>query len=164
MITQEHVHSLQGSDVRDTNGDRIGTAGQVWTDAAGQPTWLSVSTGLLGHSESLIPLQDAHLHGEELTVPFDKEIVKNAPDVSAAHDEPLTQSEVDELTTYYRVNQHESHRAGTDTGMDTGVGVGMGTGMGMGTAERDGTVEGAGTLEGIGLDDPVDEENRRRLG
>ncbi|AEV83713.1 photosystem reaction center subunit H [Actinoplanes sp. SE50] len=111
MITQEHIHTLSGRDVHDRDGDKIGTAGQVWTDAAGLPTWVSVRTGLFGLNESLVPLQDADLRDDRLVVPFDKATVKDAPNVDASHDEPLTQAEVDQLYSYYGVNQHDSYRS-----------------------------------------------------
>ncbi len=111
MITQEHIHTLQGREVHDRDGDKIGTAGQVWTDAAGLPTWVSVRTGLFGLNESLVPLQDADLADDRLVVPFDKATVKDAPNVDAAHDEPLSQEEVDRLYSYYGVRPHDSYQS-----------------------------------------------------
>ncbi|WIM99257.1 PRC and DUF2382 domain-containing protein [Actinoplanes oblitus] len=111
MITQENIRTLQGTTVYDRDGDKIGSAGQVWTDAAGMPTWISVRTGLFGLNESLIPLQDAELQGDRLVVPFDKATVKEAPNVDADHDEPLTQDEVDQLYGYYGLRQHDSYRS-----------------------------------------------------
>ena len=58
-IAQDRVASLQGQDVYDRNGDKIGTVGQVWADDTGQPSWLSVNTGFFGLNESLVPLQGA---------------------------------------------------------------------------------------------------------
>lgn len=111
MITQEHIHTLHGRDVQDRDGHKIGTAGQVWTDAAGMPTWVSVRTGLFGLNESLVPLQNADLAEDRLVVPFDKATVKDAPNVDADHDEPLSQEEVDRLYSYYGVNPHDSYRS-----------------------------------------------------
>ncbi|GAA4603247.1 uncharacterized protein (TIGR02271 family) [Actinoplanes octamycinicus] len=111
MITQENISTLQGTTVYDRDGDKIGSAGQVWTDAAGLPTWISVRTGLFGLHESLIPLQDADLQGDRLVVPFDKAKVKEAPNVDADHDEPLTQDEVDQLYAYYGLSHHDSYRS-----------------------------------------------------
>jgi len=112
MITQEHIHTLSGRHVHDRDGDKIGTAGQVWTDAAGLPTWVSVRTGLFGLNESLVPLQDADLRDDRLVVPFDKATVKEAPNVDAAHDEPLSQAEVDQLYSYYGLTSYRSYQAG----------------------------------------------------
>jgi uncharacterized protein (TIGR02271 family) len=111
MITREQVNSLTGCDVYDRDGDKIGSVGQVWADAAGQPTWASVRTGLFGRNESLVPLQSADLGGDRLLVPFDKARVKDAPNIDAAHDEPLTQDEVDRLYRYYGMSAADSSAA-----------------------------------------------------
>jgi uncharacterized protein (TIGR02271 family) len=111
VITQEHIHTLQGREVHDRDGHKIGTAGQVWTDATGLPTWVSVKTGLFGLNESLVPLQDADLAEDRLVVPFDKATVKDAPNVDADDDEPLSQAEVDQLYSYYGVRPHDSYQS-----------------------------------------------------
>jgi uncharacterized protein (TIGR02271 family) len=111
MITREQVNSLTGCDVYGRDGDKIGSVGQVWADAAGQPTWASVRTGLFGRNESLLPLQSADLSADRLVVPFDKARVKDAPHIDAAHDEPLTQDEVDRLYRYYGMSAQHSASA-----------------------------------------------------
>jgi hypothetical protein len=104
MITIEQIHSLAGRDVYDRHGDRIGSVGQLWHDGSGRPNWAGVKTGLLGLNESLVPLDAADLDGDRLVVPFDKATVKNAPDVDADHDEPLTREDVERLYEYYGMN------------------------------------------------------------
>ena len=111
MITQEKVHSIYGIDVVDRDGDKIGSVGAVWTDGVGQPTWASVKTGLFGLNESLFPLQDADLRGDRLVIPFDKATVKDAPNVDADHDEPLTQDDVERLYEYYGLSWQDSYKA-----------------------------------------------------
>ena len=111
MITQEQVGALIGRDVYDRDGDKIGSVGQIWGDAAGQPTWASVRTGFFGINESLVPLQDADVAGDRLVVPFQKSQVKDAPNIDAAHDEPLTQDEVDRLYQHYGMSWDDSYDA-----------------------------------------------------
>jgi uncharacterized protein (TIGR02271 family) len=111
MITQEQVGALIGRDVYDRDGDKIGSVGQIWGDAAGQPTWASVRTGFFGINESLVPLQDADVAGDRLVVPFQKSQVKDAPNIDAAHDEPLTQDEVDRLYQHYGMSWDDSYEA-----------------------------------------------------
>jgi stress response protein YsnF len=111
MITQEKINSLYGLEVVDNDGDKIGKIGAVWTDAVGRPTWASVKTGLFGLNESLFPLENADLRGDQVVVPFEKAKVKDAPNVDADHDEPLSQAEVDRLYEYYGVNWDESYNA-----------------------------------------------------
>ncbi|HEX8343920.1 MAG TPA: PRC and DUF2382 domain-containing protein [Actinoplanes sp.] len=118
MITQEQVGELIGRDVYDRDGDKIGSVGQIWGDAAGRPTWASVRTGFFGINESLVPLQDADVAGDRLVVPFEKSQVKDAPNIDAAHDEPLTQDEVDRLYQHYGMSWDDSYDADT-VGQDT---------------------------------------------
>ena len=111
MITQEQADTLYGRDVYGSDGDKIGTVGQVWSDGVGQPAWASVKTGLFGLNESLVPLQDADLQGDRVTVPFDKAKVKDAPNIDASHDEPLTGDEVNRLYQYYGLSWDDSYRS-----------------------------------------------------
>lgn len=67
MIRREELNWLHGREVRDRNGTKVGTVGQIWGDAAlGVPAWASVRTGLFGSSESLVPLRDATLDGDQI--------------------------------------------------------------------------------------------------
>ncbi|MDR7273955.1 PRC and DUF2382 domain-containing protein [Catenuloplanes atrovinosus] len=101
-ITSEHWQSLPGRTVFDRDGDRVGTVGQVWTGADGTGAeWISVRTGLFGLRDTLIPLGPAELRGDELHVPFDKSTIKQAPRVENDGDEPLDQTEVQRLYSYY---------------------------------------------------------------
>jgi uncharacterized protein (TIGR02271 family) len=109
MITREQIGMLQGLDVFDPNGDRIGAVGQVWTNAAGQPAWVSVRTGFFGMNESLAPLSNADLSGGHLMVAYSKGTVKDAPNIDAAADEPLTEAEVATLYRYYGINWDDSY-------------------------------------------------------
>jgi uncharacterized protein (TIGR02271 family) len=111
MIAQEQIHSLYGREVYDRDGDKIGSIGQVWGDGVGRPAWASVKTGLFGLNESMIPLQDADLQGDRLIVPFEKAVVKDAPNVDAADDEPLAEDEVTRLYDYYNLSWDDSYHA-----------------------------------------------------
>ncbi|MFU8876193.1 PRC and DUF2382 domain-containing protein [Micromonospora sp. SL4-19] len=98
-LTEQQIRSLYGQDVQDRSGARIGSVGQVWADAAGEPTWVSVQTGLPGRHESMAPLHDARLQEGRLRVPYDKATVRGAPAVESGTDQPLG---VDQLTLLYR--------------------------------------------------------------
>ncbi|MGN9809378.1 DUF2382 domain-containing protein [Micromonospora sp. BQ11] len=108
MIGQEQASGVIGREVYDNDGDKIGTVGQVWADAAGQPAWASVRTGLFGMNESLIPLQVAEVRGDRVTVPFEKAVVKDAPNVDVDVDEPLSGAEVADLYRHYGLNWEDS--------------------------------------------------------
>ncbi|MGK5680214.1 DUF2382 domain-containing protein [Actinoplanes sp. URMC 104] len=126
MITQEQVSTLIGREVYDRDGDKIGKVGQVWADGAGMPAWASVNTGLFGLNESLVPLQNADVQADRLVVPFEKDLVKDAPNVDASHDEPLSEAEVDMLYRHYGLSWDDSYRAyqaGAGTARDSYTGT-----------------------------------------
>jgi sporulation protein YlmC with PRC-barrel domain len=100
MLSQDQIDQVQGSDVYGADGDKIGSASEVYLDdQTGQPAWVTVNTGLFGTSESFIPLTDASFSGDRLTVPYDKDKVKGAPNVS--EDGHITPEEEQALYEYY---------------------------------------------------------------
>ena len=115
MLEQNQIDQAAGSTAYGSDGDKIGKVGQIYLDdQTGQPEWATVNTGLFGTSESFVPLRDATFSGDRLTVPFDKDKVKNAPNVS--EDGHLSPEEEEELYRYYGADY------GTTTGyVDTGV-------------------------------------------
>jgi uncharacterized protein (TIGR02271 family) len=100
MITENDIHHITGATVYAFDGDKIGSAGQVYLDdQTGAPEWVSVRTGLFGTKESFVPLHEANLAGDRLEVPFGKDQVKNAPRIDP--DGALSVAEEDELYRYY---------------------------------------------------------------
>src|SRR4051794_7110415 len=82
MITHQQAASLIGGTLYDSSGDKVGKIGQVYLDdATGQPEWVTVHTGLFGHNESFVPVADAQVQGEDVSVSFSKSQVKDAPNV-----------------------------------------------------------------------------------
>ncbi len=100
MINENQIATITGATVHDTDGDKIGKAGQVYLDdSTGAPSWVTVNTGLFGTSESFIPLEGASLEGSDLRVAYQKSKVKDAPKVAA--DGHLEVAEEEELYRYY---------------------------------------------------------------
>ncbi|WP_106848355.1 DUF2382 domain-containing protein [Blastococcus sp. Marseille-P5729] len=86
MSEKYTIDSLFDATVYDQDGDKVGGVSQVYTDDQTQePTWVSVNTGLFGTNETLIPLADARISGEEIHVPYEKGFIKDAPNVDADH-------------------------------------------------------------------------------
>ena len=109
MTNTEHEESLVGLTAVDPSGSKIGTIGDVYVDdATNQPTWLAVNTGLFGTRVSFVPLAGAEVNGDEVVVPFDKDVVKDAPNADA--DDHLDPQEEQRLYQHY--NQDWS--AGTE--------------------------------------------------
>ncbi|HET7415082.1 MAG TPA: DUF2382 domain-containing protein [Arthrobacter sp.] len=103
MISIEQIDNLlqHSGSVIDQRGDRVGQVEQVFVgDESGQPEWVTVKTGLFGHSETFIPLREASMDGGDIRVPYEKNRIKDAPrtDGSSGHVEPAEEAE---LYRYY---------------------------------------------------------------
>ncbi len=102
MLEQNQIDQVSGTDAYDSNGRKLGEVGEIYLDdQTGRPSWMTVDTGQFGTDQSFIPLSDASLAGDRLTVPYDKDKVKGAPHVSA--DGHLSPDEERELYAYYGV-------------------------------------------------------------
>ncbi|MBW3639251.1 MAG: PRC and DUF2382 domain-containing protein [Actinobacteria bacterium] len=100
MISGNDLNTLSGLTVYGPNEEKIGKVADVYQSTEGSDgTFVTVSTGLFGSSASFIPLSDARLEGDRLVVPYDKELVKDAPRVE--DDEELTAPEEDRLHQHY---------------------------------------------------------------
>jgi len=110
MLTTEQIDRLlsQGANVLSGDGEKIGSIGQVFVDnEAGQPSWVTVRTGLFGMSESFVPLEGARLEGNDIVVPYNKNQVKDAPRIDA--DRPLEPAEEDRLYQHYRMDSGRTY-------------------------------------------------------
>lgn len=82
MLSQQQIDMIPGADVYSTDGDKIGRAGNVYLDdETGRPEWATVHTGLFGMRESFLPISQAEIRDDRVTVPFGKDQVKDAPSV-----------------------------------------------------------------------------------
>jgi uncharacterized protein (TIGR02271 family) len=143
MLTEQDARQAIGSTVYSANGDKIGKVGQLFLDDETQrPEFITVNTGLFGTNETFIPVADAELSGDRLTVPFDKDKVKDAPNV-AADGGHLDHDEERRLYEYYGLSYSER---GSDTGL-----AGGGVGGGVGGNDYD-TTTTTGTGTGVGTD------------
>jgi uncharacterized protein (TIGR02271 family) len=100
MFDTQNLDQVIGTEVHGADGDKIGKVGQLYLDdETNQPAWITVNTGLFGTSESFVPVQDATFSGDQVTVPFDKTKVKDAPQVAA--DGHISPEEEQDLYRYY---------------------------------------------------------------
>lgn len=108
MTFQGKIEELQNAVVVDRTGDKVGKVGQVYLDNdSGQPSWVTVNTGLFGTKESFIPLTEASHADGTLTVPYEKSFIKDAPNLEE-HGE-LGREQEGELFNYYGVNTATSN-------------------------------------------------------
>lgn len=80
MQTDIDPRSLIGRKAFDRAGVKIGTVDEVYLDdATGTPEWAAVRTGLFGR-DAFVPLQPSELDGDTLRVPFERTLIREAPD------------------------------------------------------------------------------------
>ena len=101
MLTEAQAREVIGSTAYGQDGEKIGKVGQLFLDdQTGQPEFVTVNTGFFGTSESFVPVADATFEGDRLWFPFDKDKVKDAPnvDLDGRH---LDETEEQRLYEYY---------------------------------------------------------------
>ncbi len=100
MISGTDLNDLAGLTVYGPNEEKIGKVVDVYQSTEGSDgTFVTVSTGMFGSSANFVPLNDAHVEGDMLVVPYDKDLIKDAPRVDA--DEELTAPEEERLHQHY---------------------------------------------------------------
>lgn len=152
------IDRLQDANVYDTNGDKVGSVGQVYLDdATNEPTFVTVKTGLFGMKETFVPLNQASQAQDGLTIPFDKDFIKDAPNVDA--DGSLTPEEEQRIYEYYSLDytagrgnrdrdglddgrEHDAQRRDASTQTGHAAGIAGGAGVGESRDYPEGTVAG----------------------
>ena len=100
MPTIQDVQTWQGQTLLDNDGDKIGEIVDIYLDRqSGEPEWLAVKTGLFGSNLSFVPLREASSSGDGVRVPYEKSLVKDAPNVQA--DGELSPDEERRLYQHY---------------------------------------------------------------
>jgi len=117
MINENEIRNVIGQTAYDSNGDKVGKVGHVFLDdETGQPEFATINTGLFGTNETFVPIANASIDGDRLTVPFTKDQIKDAPNVDADGGH-LDQSEEARLYQHYGMSYSERS---SDTGLPSG--------------------------------------------
>jgi stress response protein YsnF len=124
LLPSKNIQSIIGGTLYGADNEKLGRISQVFVDAVdGHPTWAEIHVGALGRHSTFVPLDDAAWEHDDVTVPYTKDDVKNAPRPDV--DGGLSPSQEDELRRHYR---HE----------DDAHGVVDGDGDNDGDADNDG--------------------------
>jgi len=100
MPDVDTVRSWQGATMVDRDGDKIGTIESIYVDdQTGQPEWALVNTGLFGTKSTFVPIAQATPTGDQVQVPYQKQLVKDAPRINP--DQHLSESEEQQLWRHY---------------------------------------------------------------
>ena len=96
---QVRLDEMRGAPVFDRSGDKIGTVEEIFYDDQTQkPEWIGVGTGFFGTKRVLVPVQGATTQEDGICVAYDKDQVKDSPDIDS--DEIAGETER-ELSSYY---------------------------------------------------------------
>jgi uncharacterized protein (TIGR02271 family) len=120
MVDVDTVRRWQGRTLVDRDGDRVGTVDAIYVDdQTGQPEWALVNTGLFGSRSTFVPLAQATPTGDQLQVPYEKQLVKDAPNMDP--DGHLSEAEEQELWRHYGLEYGTGYAAAgtTDDDRDT---------------------------------------------
>jgi stress response protein YsnF len=127
MMNETEMRDVIGATAYGSDGEKIGKVGQLFLDdETGEPEFVTVNTGFFGTSESFVPVTDAEMSSDRLTVPYTKDHVKDAPnvDVDGGHLDP---SEEQRLYAHYgRTYTPPNGQAGIGAPVTGTAGVGTG--------------------------------------
>jgi uncharacterized protein (TIGR02271 family) len=153
-LTEQELRAVIDGKVTNTAGDKLGSVGQIYADdQTGEPTWVTVKTGLFGMSESFVPLAGASVSGSDLVVDYDKEMIKNAPRVEA--DGHLTPEEEQQLFAYYGLDSGGGYaRRAEDRDVDDSVAPRSDAMADYGRSDQDDTTVGR-DVSGPATDDAM---------
>jgi uncharacterized protein (TIGR02271 family) len=112
----ETISTWEGRTLLDRDGGRIGTIDAIYLDdRTGEPEWAVVNTGLFGTKSSFVPLAQATQTDQDVRVPYDKQLVKDAPRVDP--DGHLSEAEERQLWRHYGLDyDRTTRRRTTDRG------------------------------------------------
>jgi uncharacterized protein (TIGR02271 family) len=100
MPTLEDVKTWRGQDLLGRDGEKIGEVVDIYLDRRSrEPEWLAVKTGLFGSNVSFVPLAEAGATEDGVRVPYEKSLVKDAPNAEA--DGELSPDEERRLYEHY---------------------------------------------------------------
>jgi uncharacterized protein (TIGR02271 family) len=120
MLDAQDARSIMGATAYGSDGDKIGKVGQVFLDdQSGRPEFVTVNTGLFGTDETFIPVSGATFSDDRLTVPYDKDKVKGAPNVGVDSGH-LDESEEQRLYEYYGMGYDSGYSDSSTTTTTSG--------------------------------------------
>ena len=105
----ETIRTWEGRTLVDRYGSRIGTIDAIYLDdRTGEPEWALVTTGLFGTKASFVPLTHATQSDNDVLVPYDKQLVKDAPRIDP--DGHLSEAKERQLWSHYGLDYDTTDR------------------------------------------------------
>jgi hypothetical protein len=112
----DQVRAWLGRVMLDRDGNRLGEITDIYLDRETErPEWAVVRTGLFGLRSSFVPLAEASEIDDQIQIPHERTLVKDAPNIEA--DGQLSEAEEAELYRHYgldydTVTPDSDHAAG----------------------------------------------------
>src|SRR5687768_16749668 len=112
MTTPLDIKKLLGARMVGAAGEELGSIEQVFfDDSTGAQEWARLRMGgLLGGKDRFVPLFGGKLDGKDMKVPYDKQRVKDSPDIVV--DRHITPEQEARLRTYYGLGPAGSRGSG----------------------------------------------------
>lgn len=127
-MTMNQLEEARGLPVYDSAGDKIGKVEDIFYDEqTNQPEWIGIGTGFFSTKRVLVPVQGASLTADGYSVPYEKDHVKDSPDIDG---DEISQETEAELYSYYGLEYSEAR---SDAGLPEG-------GRRTGVADREASV------------------------
>lgn len=106
-----------GCDVMDSDGHKIGSVDNVWVDdATSALEFVGVKMGFLMGKTHIIPTADAQIADGTITVPYNHDLIKDAP--SYGGDDELSNEQEQQVYSYYGIQRSD---AASPTGLGGGT-------------------------------------------
>ncbi|MEO3783560.1 YsnF/AvaK domain-containing protein [Actinocorallia sp. B10E7] len=114
------IKKLLGARMTGPDGEELGTIEQIFfDDVTGAQEWARLRMGgLLGGKDRFVPLVGSSLSGKDLTVPYDKNKVKDSPELSV--ERHITPEQESRLRSYYELDAGAQTRTTTTPPSGTG--------------------------------------------
>ncbi|AWB82687.1 photosystem reaction center subunit H [Corynebacterium yudongzhengii] len=107
MANNRQIRELLDATAYDVDGEKLGSVNEVFiNDISGQPDFIEVNHGLFGMSSSLVPLRGHSFEGDELRLAFQKDRIKDAPNVDG--DAHLSNEDQESLYRHYGLENSEN--------------------------------------------------------
>jgi PRC-barrel domain protein len=123
VVDIDTARSWQGRTMVDRDGDKVGSIEAIYVDdQSGEPQWALVNTGLFGTKSTFVPLAQANPSGDQVQVPYEKQLIKDAPRMDP--DGHLSEAEEQQLWRHYGLDYEGGYesagRATAGVGTDVG--------------------------------------------
>jgi len=118
-VQNVRLDELRGAPVYDRNGEKIGDVEEIFYDhESRKPEWIGIGTGFFGTKRVLVPVQGASTYDDGISVGYDKDQVKDSPDIDS---DDISSETEQELYMYYGLGSAPTGYTDTTRSSRTGT-------------------------------------------